>query len=166
MARAVGMLTYFPAARPASARSPRALTSGYPETLSCFCRDRRRPRHKHQTSGGGGGGGDASPVRWELPGAVVGALAQRSSSAQTRSADVPRRRRWPLRSLRVTQFSPGPRQPGVGERRAGVHTRRRRAGRPSVRDSVGGHPSGRWRRPLLVTAGPRARLWPRRWDGG
>lgn len=31
------------------------------------------PRHKHQTSGGG----DASPVRWELPEASVGALARR-----------------------------------------------------------------------------------------
>lgn len=34
------------------------------------------PRHKHQTSGGG----DASPVRWELPEAAVGALARRLSS--------------------------------------------------------------------------------------
>lgn len=34
--------------------------------------------------------GDASPVRWELPGTVLGALAQRSSSARTRSVDVPR----------------------------------------------------------------------------
>lgn len=68
------------------------------------------PRHKHQTSGGG----DASPVRWELPEAVVGALARRLSSAPSRSADAPRRRRWPPRSLRVTQFSLGPRQLGVG----------------------------------------------------
>lgn len=42
---------------------------------------------KRQTSGDDG---DASPVRWELPGTVLGALAQRSSSARTRSVDVPR----------------------------------------------------------------------------
>lgn len=41
-----GMLTYLPAARrPGSDCSPRvaSLTSGYPGTLSCFCRGRRRP---------------------------------------------------------------------------------------------------------------------------
>lgn len=42
---------------------------------------------KRQTSGDDG---DASPVRWELPETVSGALAQRSSSARTRSVDVPR----------------------------------------------------------------------------
>lgn len=41
---------------------------------------------KRQTSGDDG---DASAVRWELPATVLGALAQRSSSARTGSADVP-----------------------------------------------------------------------------
>lgn len=41
---------------------------------------------KRQTSGDDG---DASAVRWELPATVWGALAQRSSSARTGSADVP-----------------------------------------------------------------------------
>lgn len=98
---------------------PGALTSGYPETLSCFCRDRRRPRQtpnfrrrrgrrrRRRLSGQMGVTWGPSWVR-----------LRSASPALTRSADVPRRRRWPLRSLRVTQFSPGPRQPGVGERRA------------------------------------------------
>lgn len=71
-------------------------------------------------------------------GAVVGALARRFSSAPDSSADLPGRRRWPPRSLRVTQFSLGPRQLGVRQRRAGVHAQRRRGGRPRVRASAGG----------------------------
>lgn len=85
---------------------------------------------KRQTSGDDG---DASPVRWELPVAVLGALAQRSSSALTGSADVPRRRRWPPRSLPVTQCFIRVGTAGVGEKRACVHPRRRRGGKPRVR---------------------------------
>lgn len=82
-----------------------------------------------------------------------------SLQPRARSADVPRRRRWPLRSLRVTQFSPGPTRPaGSGERRAGVHTWRRRGRRPSVRVSAGGRLARRWQRPLLTTACPCDRL--------
>lgn len=39
-----GVLTYLPAARPGVLLQPTGrLTSGYPETLSCFCSGRRRP---------------------------------------------------------------------------------------------------------------------------
>lgn len=79
--------------------SPHIRVSG--DTQLLLLRPPPPPRRKHQTSGDDG---DASLVRWELPVTVLGALAQRSSSALTGSADVPRRRRWPPRSLRVTQF--------------------------------------------------------------
>lgn len=64
---------------------------------------------------------------------VLVALAQRSSSAVTGSADVPRGGRWPPRSLRVTQFFTPAGTAGVGEKQAGVHPQRRRGGRPRVR---------------------------------
>lgn len=63
VARAVGMLTYLPAARPASARSPGRSHPGT-RRRSAASAATVAARGKHQTSGGG----DASPVRWGLPG--------------------------------------------------------------------------------------------------
>lgn len=54
------------------------LTSGYRRRSAASAAAVAAPRHQQQTSGGGGG--DASPVRWELPAAAVGALARRASS--------------------------------------------------------------------------------------
>lgn len=83
------ILGNLPAARLGSDCSPRVAshpgTRGHSAASAAAV---AAPRHKHQTSGGVGGG-DASPVRWELPAAVVGALARRFPSARARSADAP-----------------------------------------------------------------------------
>lgn len=124
----------FPRRGPAATEPAGRLTSGYPETLSCFCRGRRRPAA--QTP-------NFRRRRRRLPsdGSYLGPSWVRLRGAPPQPQPA-RGRRWPPRSLRVTQFPPGPRRPGVGERRAAVHTQRRRGGRPGVRAAGGGRLRG------------------------
>lgn len=125
------------------------------------------PRHKHQTSGGG----DASPVRWELPEAAVVALARRLSSEPPQAAQLTHPGGENGRhALRVSRsFHSGRDSWASGGRQAGVHTQRRRVGRPRVRASAGGRLTGRgsapcwWRLVHAVLSGHTPTLGPVRW---
>lgn len=136
-----------------------------PETLSGFCGGRRRPaaptanfrrRRRRRLS--------------RQMGVTCGrrgcACAPRVLGPRAAQRTRPEDERWPPRSLRVTQFSLGPRQLGVGQRQAGVHTQRTRGGRPRVRASAGGRLTGNGQRPLLVAARPRRPLRPHTHFGG
>lgn len=141
-----------PRSRPRVQREPAdRLTSGYQETAAPAATAASPAVQIRQTSGDDG---DASPVRWELPVPVLVALAQRSSSAVTGSADVPRRGRWPPRSLRVTQFFT---QAGTAGRR-GKASRRTPSAQAQWEASrarpAGGSLAGERRRPPAAAAGP------------
>lgn len=148
----VGKLAHLPHSWPRVQREPAdRLTSGYQKTAASAATAASPAAQIRQTSGDDG---DASPVRWELPVTVLVALAQRSSSAVTGSADVPRGGRWPPRSLRVAQFfTPA----GTAGRRGKASQRTPSAQarwEASRARTAGGHLAGKRRRPPAAAAGP------------
>lgn len=129
-----GMLTYLPAARPGCdrvRRSPHIRVPGDTQLLL------PRPSPPRGTNTKLPAAAATPPVRWELPGAVVGALARRSSSA-------PARPRTKMAATLPACHAVSTRAETAGRRgkASAVHTQRRRGGRPGVRAAGGGRLRG------------------------
>lgn len=150
----VRTLPYLPHSWPRVQRKPAdRLTSGYQRTLRSFCRDRRLPRDAETTN---------FRRRRRRLARQMGVTCDRLGRACATLFFGPQRAQLTCpededgRHARCVSrsFSPLRGWRGVGEKRACVHPRRRRGGRPRVRaprvgasQGSGGAP---WRRPLAL----------------